>query len=653
MTSLSAFQLVSQNLQSIGALSINDFLASGYEPVIRSGNAVHDPPASSSFLHNPNSARTTPIASGSSSKTKHMASTQSAPAISILRPSKAADRASSDSTESIPPPHPYPSLAQLQAICLRQFGEFVKMTDILKYEVLEEAAGTKRCILTITRPDGSSRSYKTEPEFIRKNDARARAATIAIEHGAIDFIVHGDSDELKAKKGVLVAPLENNQPIASSSKLSSESRLETPTACVREIDTCCREWRGDRVKPYWLSFRDSHILTNHGAVLKIQLAPHCWRVYSCQPAFDSVSEAREHCANLAIDEGVLEFIKHGNGQTAPKSDLTSSSETRFEDSKHDLQSFYESLPRPFAEDFGEKTVAEINASGYLSNLLVNAKGARFTAEFYSLSIVDDDPFSELRPTKLLGCLLRLERPNECRTYLAEPRFSTAKEAKAAVSLLAFSFGAGKWIREVTSAVETRVTPEMRRFAQATLFQALIAEAHSASGVKPRFDSYTEGDAFGCKLEVTLKPPSEPGERVRRYEVPAEYRTKADAKIGVAYLAFQQGVIDLLRNGGLPLPPGQTPAFSTDGGPSLAPNPLAAAEKKASKKRKKKKNEGAELEGPPAKKQKSGSTSLPPEAGRQRVGSCVASAEADPKQSPCSSSGGACFVQFSPRTQQCW
>ncbi|KAJ7216950.1 hypothetical protein B0H12DRAFT_1329442 [Mycena haematopus] len=597
MTSLSPFELVSQNLLSIGALSIDDFLASRYEPVVIRGNGV---PSSSGFPDGLDSIHNIPIASGS----------------------KAKDMASPGSIKSTSSPHTTTGLAQLHAICLHQFGQFVKT---LKFEFLEEAINKKQCILTITRPDGSTRSYKTEPEFHRKTDAKAQAATIAIEHGAIDFIVHGDSDELKAKKGVLLAPLEDDQPLASTSKLSSGSRSEpeTPTVLVGEIDKCCLEWRGDQVKPYWLDFQDSHILTNHGAVLKIQLAPHCWHVYSCQPTCDSPSEAREHCAELAIDEGVLEFIKHGNGQTAPKSDLASSSRTPFELLKHDLQSFYESLPRPFAEPFEEKTATEINAPGWLGNLLANAKGARFTAEFYPLAKVDDRPVltrSKVAPTKLWGCLLRLNRPGECQTYLAEPQFLTQKDAKAAVSLLALSLGAGKWIREVTSAVEARVTPEMRRFAQTTLFPKLSEEAQRASGLKPRFECHMEGDAFGCKLEVNIKPPSQGNEWARRYEVPAEYRSKPDAKIGVLYLAVQQGVIDLIRNDGEPLLPGQLPAFSVDdGGPRLEPNPTAA-EKKANKKRKKKNNDGGESAGPPAKRQKKASANLPPKPGGRAPGS---------------------------------
>jgi hypothetical protein len=122
----------------------------------------------------------------------------------------------------------------------------------------------KQCILTITRPDGAARSYRTEPVFRRKTDAKIQAALIATEHGAMDFIMYGDSDELKAKKGVLLAPLEDNHPVASTSKLSSDPQRSIPESeplmvRVKEIEACCQEWRGDLVKPYWLNFDNSNI----------------------------------------------------------------------------------------------------------------------------------------------------------------------------------------------------------------------------------------------------------------------------------------------------------------------------------------------------------------------------------------------------------
>lgn len=121
----------------------------------------------------------------------------------------------------------------------------------------------KQCILTITRPDGAVRSYKSKPIFRRKNDAKAQVATIAVEDGAMDFILHGDSDILKAKKGVLLAPLEDRpQPVASTSNISSNTRSSkrfvpeagTPMPRYEEIAACCKEWRGTLVYPSWTDF---------------------------------------------------------------------------------------------------------------------------------------------------------------------------------------------------------------------------------------------------------------------------------------------------------------------------------------------------------------------------------------------------------------
>lgn len=149
----------------------------------------------------------------------------------------------------------------------------------------------------------------------------------------------------------------------------------------------------------------------HGAVLKIQLAPHCYRVYSSEPTFDSPSKAREACAEVAVSEGVLEFIKHGNGQTAPQSDQTKPTLPYVRQIgsarslQRALQLFYEELPRPFEEPFEDKTAAEINAPGWLSNVLASAKGARFSADFYSLATPSDTIPPRLS-TSTVDCLVR-------------------------------------------------------------------------------------------------------------------------------------------------------------------------------------------------------------------------------------------------------
>ncbi|KAJ7730878.1 hypothetical protein DFH07DRAFT_848247 [Mycena maculata] len=568
--SLSVFELVCENLRSIGALTIEEFLSAGPEELAKP-DAAHDSP------HN-------------------------------IAPSPASVPSGSASSKNTPPPTTVTAdttqnVARLHHTAQRAFGQ----SNGLKFEFLEEAVDKKQCILTITRPDGSVRSYKSNPTFRRKNDAKAQVATIAIEHGALDFIIRGDSDALKAKKGVLLAPLgekdkDKQQPVASTSNISSNTRsgkrfvpeAGTPMPRYDEIAACCRKWRGTLVYPSWLDFDTCN---KHGAVLKIQLAPHCYRVYSCDPTFDSPSTAREHCAEIAVTEGVLEFIRHGNGQTAPQSDLTKPSlpHARQIGSARSLQRalqlFYEELPRPFEEPFGDKTASEINAPGWLSNILASAKGARFTSEFYSFVTTSD-----ISPRLMYGCLLRLKRPGECRSYLAEPQFASQKDAKAAVSLLALSQGAGKYIREVGAVVEARIMRETRNFVASSVFPCLTSETQRLGGPAPKFESYTADDAFGCTLLVALKPNAAESER-RQYTVPAEYRSKADAKVAVAYLAAEQGVFDFLRFAGQPLPPGHAPSFSVqDSVPRIA-------QKGKGKKRKNRE------QGPPAKKVK-----MEPDAG---------------------------------------
>jgi hypothetical protein len=71
---------------------------------------------------------------------------------------------------------------------------------------LKKILAEKRCILTITRPNGATRSYTLKPKFAHKAEARAVAAVIAVDMGAIDFIKHG-SPEVVAKRGLVLAPL--------------------------------------------------------------------------------------------------------------------------------------------------------------------------------------------------------------------------------------------------------------------------------------------------------------------------------------------------------------------------------------------------------------------------------------------------------------
>lgn len=113
----------------------------------------------------------------------------------------------------------------------------------------------KSCILTITRPNGLSRSYRTKPEFSRKSEAKIAAATSAIQLGAARFIKHGES-----KRGLVLAKLDaglkndesdTKDGIKTANVEGNEAEDEDDSAVV-QIEKCCLEWRAGSVVPKWV-----------------------------------------------------------------------------------------------------------------------------------------------------------------------------------------------------------------------------------------------------------------------------------------------------------------------------------------------------------------------------------------------------------------
>ena len=85
-----------------------------------------------------------------------------------------------------------------------------------------------------------------------------------------------------------------------------------------------------------------------------------------------------------------------------------------------------------------------------------------------------------------GCLLRVERPGECRSYLADPRFQKRADAKAAVCLQAMSLGVGNYIRELGTAVATKVS-HFRTLANQYILPQLASECEKTQpGNRPVF-----------------------------------------------------------------------------------------------------------------------------------------------------------------------
>jgi hypothetical protein len=241
------FNLVSQNLQELGALSINRYLSASRADLLA--------PSSSHAQPSPETSSTSPL-------TKPHA--LPAPFRHVKQPDAAPSSAGSRMQH----------VARLYQTCQCAFGG----VQVLKFDFVEENgpkckvqssvnmnAGVhsrllaKQCILTITRPNGSVRSYKTEPTFSRKNDAKAEVAKIAVEMGALEFIQTGDADALKAKKGFLLSPFDNVDHSQSGRTSLSPAGPTEDDKNITEIENSCIRWRAGEVTPQWFFYRDPKV----------------------------------------------------------------------------------------------------------------------------------------------------------------------------------------------------------------------------------------------------------------------------------------------------------------------------------------------------------------------------------------------------------
>ncbi|EGN97416.1 hypothetical protein SERLA73DRAFT_75102 [Serpula lacrymans var. lacrymans S7.3] len=514
------FQAVSRNLANMGAISLDEYLNSHTQYDNFGSSQIIE------FIEPPSAPSPPPLLS-------HLSTPSS---------SKVAD------TMNI---H---AVTQLHQACQRAFGKI----EALSFDFIEEnGPHTKQCILTVTRPDGLQRSYATKPTFSRKNEAKTRAATIAVEMGAMDFIAVGDPNSSKIKRGLVLAPL---GPVEQRESVDTSSLPSEDDESLKEIETCCLDWRAGRVTPHWVALLEHKLGHKQGCALRIELSPHSHRVYASDTIYNTFIEAKVACAKAAIDEGVLDFIKHGNGQARPASPRP------FARPDHNdlgeispalrppltLQNFYDTLPRPFPESAGDKSAADINAPSWLNSMIQLARGSRLSMKFV---------FTSSGTIGLHGCLLRIERPGDSKSYLVDPRFPKRADAKAAVCLQAMSQGVGDYIRSISAAVEGKVTPTMRTWVNDHVVPVLASEYSKIKpGAHPQYDFEKDKDAYGCTMTVELSSISKPQE-TKKYSVPPDYRTKADAKIGVTCLAAEQGLIEYLRFRGEAPPLGYESPFS--------------------------------------------------------------------------------------------
>ncbi|CDO68523.1 hypothetical protein BN946_scf184998.g20 [Trametes cinnabarina] len=432
------------------------------------------------------------------------------------------------------------AIARLHQACQQTFGN----TAALKFEFEEDAAGTgKRCKLTITRPNGISRMYTSPTGFQRKYDAKVHVSTVAIENGAIDFILSGEGQG----KGT---PEATHAPPPAEEPDSASTLLETDES-VRAIEQTCLDWTYGRIKPFWLIINESKFGRTQGCALRIRLGPRNSRVWSVGTVYNSPAEAKKACAEAALADGILDYIRSWS-PTAP--DMTADEPgSEFPSSTIGLQQFFESLPKPFPEQVAGQTAVEINGPAWLNTTIQSARGGKIVPNFiWTLDA----------KLGFHGCLLRLERPGEVKSYLVDARFSKRAEAKAAVCLLAMSEGVGDYIRGVAKAVEERLPAAMRKYVAEVLTPTLNAEYRKAHGpgIQPQVEYDMDLDACGATMTIELCPSPTP-EQVRKYTVPAEYRNRNDAKLAVIAHAVEQGAIEFLRFKGRPPPPGYIPYYA--------------------------------------------------------------------------------------------
>lgn len=361
-------------------------------------------------------------------------------------------------------------------------------------------------------------------------------ATLAVSMGALEFMATGD-----VKTKVVENPEEG-----------------TNIEAVKQLHDACQQHRGPQVTPRWFVTKDQKYGWKFGCVLKIQLSLHSFRVFSSDTTFDSYFAAKADCARIAIAEGVLDYIKNdASAYSAQSSTFATISRSLPETST--LQAFYESLPRPFPEDFGDKTAIEINGPGYLNSVMQSARGSKLTTKFIPFSV----------PGPFYGCLLRLEHPGECKSYLADPLFTKRNDAKAAVCFQAFSEGICTYIRAAGDTTEMKVSEAMKKLAINRIIPSLNSEhTKKRPGVPLEYKYTTDQDAFGCSLTLLLNDPPGPNES-RTYSVPAEYRTKNDAKLALVCHAAKEGAIEFLRYSGRPPPRNHVPFLANGAAKLLA------------------------------------------------------------------------------------
>ena len=231
----------------------------------------------------------------------------------------------------------------------------------------------KRFNLVIKLPNGEERNYSSGWTKARKAVAKTNAIKNAIDDGVIDWI-----------EG-------RNEVGAIAKSPSSVVAVTSPSKALDELLECCKIWRKDRVAPHFIVTKDdarqrekdvhfdpSTIAAEAyslvvGCILEIKLSDTIWKAWSVEAQFRLPSDAKEEVLLLALSEGALDFVRHGDGQktpgeitTTPKPSAAISQESALPSVVHGprrstvllqdwVQSFPHALPHNVGVDRGNET----------------------------------------------------------------------------------------------------------------------------------------------------------------------------------------------------------------------------------------------------------------------------------------------------------
>jgi hypothetical protein len=150
---------------------------------------------------------------------------------------------------------------------------------------------------------------------------------------------------------------------------------------------------------------------DHGCALKINLSTNVSRAYSVLPTFKNPEAAQAAVAQLALEQDIIDFIRHGDGQqeplpaaaeydlpgnialaaaSVPENGEPEKKRRRYRD-KIDpevlarkimtVASFFDSLPQPLPEPVGVKTAEETNPVAWLNGLLQRSRGSLLPVQY--------------------------------------------------------------------------------------------------------------------------------------------------------------------------------------------------------------------------------------------------------------------------------